>query len=402
MKRLVFIILAVVLLGCNKDDEILNNQGWIEDIEYIQQELPQKHPNLFFKITEEVFNREIDELKSEVPHLTENQILVELMKIFSHLGDSHTGILNSDNLDFFTKSPVKFEVFNDGIYITDIIESGKSYLQQKVVAINNTPIDTIRQKFKTIVPHENEYHVKAFTSYLLRMYQVLNGMGISAATKYTIHLENGVEFTVGGNAMDEITSFYSAYDINNFPLYRKNNDLNYWYEILDSNIVYLQYNLCYNMDSYSFNSLIDVLFYELEHLTVDKFILDIRLNVGGSSSVIIPLIEKLSECDELDGKIYCCIGASTFSSGLLAAISSKENLNAILVGEPTGGKPNHYGDVLSFTLPNSGLVVHYSTKYVAAYSDDTISAFYPDYFVENYSEDSFNGIDSAIEFIKQN
>ncbi|MBU1579039.1 MAG: hypothetical protein KJ754_06395, partial [Bacteroidetes bacterium] len=124
MKRLIFVILAVVLLGCNKDDEILNNQDWIEDIDYIQQELPQKHPNLFFKITEEVFNREIDELKSKVPHLTENQILVELMKIFSHLGDSHTGILNSDNLDFFTKSPVKFEVFNDGIYITDIIESG--------------------------------------------------------------------------------------------------------------------------------------------------------------------------------------------------------------------------------------------------------------------------------------
>lgn len=402
MKRLIFIILVIVFWGCKKDNELLKNQDWVEDIEYIRNELPQKHPDLFFKITEEEFNREINELISDAPNLTENQVLVDLMKIFTNIGDSHTTILNSVNRDYFSKSPVKFEVFDDGVYITDIIESGKNYLQQKVVAINDTPIDTVLKLFNTIVAHENEYHVKAFTSYLLRMYQILNGLGISTPTKYNIHLENGIILGIGGYDEYEIKTYYSAYDTNNFPLYRKNNDLNYWYEILDSNIVYLQYNLCFNMDSYSFNSMIEALFKEIENMKIDKFIVDIRLNVGGSDLVIVPLIRKLLEHDELSGKIFCCIGAATYSSGELAAITLKENLNAILVGEPTGGKPNHFGSVSSFTLPNSGFAIRYSTKYISEFSDDTVSTLNPDYFVKNYSYDSFNGIDSYVEFIKNN
>ncbi len=44
--------------------------------------------------------------------------------------------------------------------------------------------------------------------------------------------------------------------------------------------------------------------------------------------------------------------------------------NPILVGEPTGGKPNSYGEISSFLLPNSGLVVNYSTKYFEQVSGD--------------------------------
>ncbi len=156
------------------------------------------------------------------------------------------------------------------------------------------------------------------------------------------------------------------------------------------------------MEIYSFESFIDLLFSEIDNLTINKFIVDIRLNRGGSSSIITPLYEKLLEHEELEGKIYCCIGAATFSSGELAAIYLKENLNAVLVGEPTGGKPNHYGDVASFVLPNSGLIVRYSTKYVSTYSDDIIRTLSPDYFVKNYSYNSFEGTDTYVEFIKNN
>jgi C-terminal processing protease CtpA/Prc len=156
------------------------------------------------------------------------------------------------------------------------------------------------------------------------------------------------------------------------------------------------------METYSFESFIDSLFSEIENMPVNKFIVDIRLNRGGSSSIIEPLYEKLAEHNELKGKIYCCIGAATFSSGELAAIYFKENLNAIMIGEPTGAKPNHYGEIKTFELPNSGYLVQYSTRYVAYYGDDNVETLLPDYFVMNYSYDSFNGIDSYVEFIKNN
>jgi hypothetical protein len=33
------------------------------------------------------------------------------------------------------------------------------------------------------------------------------------------------------------------------------------------------------------------------------------------------------------------------------------------VGEPTGGRPNHYGEVRHLTLPRTGWQISYSTKY---------------------------------------
>jgi len=41
-------------------------------------------------------------------------------------------------------------------------------------------------------------------------------------------------------------------------------------------------------------------------------------------------------------------------------------LHARLVGEPVGGKPASYGEVKMLTLPNSALVVRYTSKYFGA------------------------------------
>jgi Peptidase family S41 len=60
---------------------------------------------------------------------------------------------------------------------------------------------------------------------------------------------------------------------------------------------------------------------------------------------------------------YVLIGRRTFSSAMMNALQLREQTNATLVGEPTGGTPNSYGEVLSFRLPFSNLVIGYSTKY---------------------------------------
>jgi hypothetical protein len=48
----------------------------------------------------------------------------------------------------------------------------------------------------------------------------------------------------------------------------------------------------------------------------------------------------------------------------------KKQTAALFAGEPTGGKPNHYGEVQSFKLPSSGLTVTYSVKYFKVLEGD--------------------------------
>jgi hypothetical protein len=98
------------------------------------------------------------------------------------------------------------------------------------------------------------------------------------------------------------------------------------------------------------------------------------------------------------GKLFFIIGRQTFSSAVGNATQFKGSTNSILVGEPTGGKPNSYGEVLNFTLPNSGVMVQYSTKYITKTSENPISLF-PDYDVEISLQDYAQGKDPVLDFI---
>jgi hypothetical protein len=53
----------------------------------------------------------------------------------------------------------------------------------------------------------------------------------------------------------------------------------------------------------------------------------------------------------------------TFSSGLMVAIRFRDQVHGIVAGEPPGERPNHYGEVKSMKLPNSGIEVRYAVKH---------------------------------------
>jgi len=80
------------------------------------------------------------------------------------------------------------------------------------------------------------------------------------------------------------------------------------------------------------------------------------------------------------------------------ALDFRNKTKALLVGEPTGGRPNHFGEVKTFTLPYSGLTISYSTNYFRFAKDDTPSLL-PDIPAEPSSADYFAGRDPALEAI---
>ncbi len=102
--------------------------------------------------------------------------------------------------------------------------------------------------------------------------------------------------------------------------------------------------ICYLVDVFTFcKELIKF----IEDHVVEKLIIDLRNNFGGNSSLLDPFIEDIKHCDKINkkGNLFVIIGRETFSSALLNAFSLKENTSAIFLGEPTGGKPNCYGEL---------------------------------------------------------
>ena len=126
-----------------------------------------------------------------------------------------------------------------------------------------------------------------------------------------------------------------------------------------------------------------------------KIIIDLRYNGGGNSEIIRPLIDGLKEIKRSDDiAIYVLIGEQTFSSAILNAEMLKDQLGAVLAGNPTGGSASHYGEVITDALPYSGIPFQYSTKY---FRNKIKGPIIPDIMIEENIDDYVNGIDSALK-----
>lgn len=107
---------------------------------------------------------------------------------------------------------------------------------------------------------------------------------------------------------------------------------------------------------------------------------------------------------KFDGKLYFLTGYGTFSSAGDMVTIAYDNDLGIVVGEPMGQKPTSYGDILYFSLPNSGIEGSVSHK-VFKRPKRSLSrekTIYPDVSVEvNFYDKYLKGIDSAWDVVMQ-
>ena len=138
-----------------------------------------------------------------------------------------------------------------------------------------------------------------------------------------------------------------------------------------------------------------------------------RDNTGGDSGIINPLLNGLAQrasalVSNPNFRFYEIISKGTFYSGLDDAMGIKSlvlqidaqypglgiGARFLVIGEPTGGKPSHYGTTAGFALPASHLTGQYSTRFISAPSGIPGGpSFNPDISVGTRSTDFFARFD---------
>ena len=115
-----------------------------------------------------------------------------------------------------------------------------------------------------------------------------------------------------------------------------------------------------------------------------RLVIDLRRNQGGDFDqfrrLLLPIIKARAAINRKGG-LFVITGPGTFSAATVNALDLRNEANAILVGAPTGMRPNHYGEHGEFRLPNSGFRISYSTQY-HRFGADTDSAVVPDQNIE--------------------
>lgn len=400
-------IAGLVLGGCGPSSTpaATREDKWRQDLKVLATELPRRHKNLFFQMSKDEFERAVAQLDQQIPSLTDDAIMVNMARIVAMAGDAHTRLRlpESGRFHFY---PLELYAFKDGWFVTRATTEYSRASGARLVKIGDTPVEQAYAAVSTVIPHENDAQVKNAAPLYLLMAETLYTLGILPGTdkgRFTFQNSMGETFTLELTSaeLDSKPEWAPDPTTGSLPLYRQKPKLNYWFEYLaDTQTLYVQYNACVGMKDKSFaNFSREVLAFADTH-PVKRFVVDLRRNDGGDSSLAQPLITGIKQRAALNqrGRLFVIVGRGTFSSAVLNALDFKNKTQAIFVGEPTGGKPNHYGEFEEFTLPHSRLRVGYSTKYFS-YSQDDTPSFVPDVLVELSSADYFAGRDPVLEAI---
>ncbi|MBX7187561.1 MAG: hypothetical protein K1Y01_20625 [Vicinamibacteria bacterium] len=376
----------------------------MQDIETLAKDLPRLHANLFFRTSRETFDREVDSLKTRVAEMTDYEVVTGLIRLAALPGDAHTAI-SPFSYPGFRRLPIRMRFLSDGLVVTSAAPGGEALLGGRIVTIGDLDIATAIERIGPVVSRDNDAWLRAIGPNYLVIPEILRAQRIVAdaeRVRMSVVLPDGTaaQAELPALAAGREGTFADASSAP-LPLYRQRGQENYWYTWTDPDVLYLQYNRCQNAANDPMSSFAKRVLDDIDRRSPRAVIVDLRANGGGDSSVLDPLLSGLRARSFLaqSGRLFAFIGNSTFSSALMNAISLKRENGAILVGEPTGGKPNGYGEVRSFTLPNSALSVSYSTKFFNSWPGGDPDSLLPDIAAAPSSVDYRDGRDPAMDAV---
>ncbi|TYQ17047.1 UNVERIFIED_CONTAM: Periplasmic protease [Acetivibrio alkalicellulosi] len=380
----------------------IRNVKWREDLDQLQLELPKRHRNLFFHLDKRKFNEKIENLKTKIDNYNVYEICASIAEIVASARDAHTSLA----IPVINFIPIEWYYFNEGLYIIDAYYEYSNLVNKEVVFLNGISIEEVKKRVSCIISYENESYLKAQIPRYLKSAEVLKGIGIIDdvnEVKLTLKNHNNefeevrVKTYDYSELKDQESKVKNSTD-EDIPLFRRNPHKKYWsYYIKDYNTLYFKYDSCSNMEDISVEKSGEELLEFIIKENVSKLVIDIRSNLGGNSTLLEPFIRELKKLKKLN--IYLVVGRETFSSALINAYSIKNNTNAIVVGEATGGKPNSYGEVKAFSLGNSKLIIRYSSQYYKLVKSDKLMSLEPDVKFNVSFKDYYNKIDPCMEYI---
>ncbi len=401
--------LALHLVSCKDksptgpDSQASRSASWNQDLDYFSSQLRTNQYGFSSLISVQEFDNTVQRLKNSVDSLQDYEIYIKLEQLVASFNVAHLTAYPS-SAQKFHYMPVSVRVFPGGVYILMTDQNNSGLLGKKILGIGGFPIQAVEDSLKKIIPHENEFWFEDQLPQIISCTEVLKYFGFSKSVlSAVLNVEGAGEVTVNSaeKSLNVLAGeMSSVLDGKELPLYLQNQSKYYWYSyIAADSALYIKYNKCANSADISFYAFTSGVKDFISSHQVDMVIVDLRNNGGGNSSIINPLLNYLqSSSFNQRGKLFIITDRGTFSSALLNAISFKLYTDCILVGEPTGGKPNSYGEVRSFSLPNSGIIVQYCTKYFKTLSDDPESLF-PDYDVETSFADYSGCKDPVLDFI---
>jgi hypothetical protein len=351
----------------------------------------------------------VAELNAAIPSLQDYEIIAAMTKIVASMGDGHTRLDWQLTAPSFRTYPLQVYWFTDGLYVIATTEPYRRALMTRLVQIGDTKIEDAFSAVSALIAHENDQWLLARSPEYLVVPEILSVLKIVTnmeRARFVFEDADGTRFTLDFAPVSRfgLIPWVQAPDPTQVPtpLYRRSPDLFYWFTYLaESKTIYLRHNAFIERPDLPSTVFSQILESAVNSNQPERFVLDMRNNGGGNTNVLFNMISFLQFHPDLirRGVFFVIIDRGSFSASVDAAVIIRDNSGALFVGEPTGGKPNSYGEVSRFSLPFSGLAVQYSTRFFQLIQGSDPPSFDPDLLVQPSARDYFAGRDPVLEAI---
>ena len=348
---------------------------------------------------------------------------LELIKIMAQYKQGHIITYNTSNDKYL---PILIGNFKEKYYV---IASEKKYsdlIGSEILKINNISMEGIKDKVAKYVSAENNsfknYKITKYMNYynILEKEKILK-LGENKITVnngetvvYKLPIKNiknaGIKEIIMESGNNLIFPNDSGKYFDDFEKIQSLNRLNYedrpFYTEEKGNNLLIRYNSCAENGEYKIDEFTNEVFKKLDSHEYDNIVFDLRLNKGGDSRLLIPIILKVKAYNReiYRSNLKLLIGKSTYSSAGDNSLHILRYIDDVEVIGENGGFPINTGsgNMNTFYLKDTYIISTYcKTVFFNDYTlEDVCNHNYRNYdFNENMMTPDFRAEQSFADYM---
>ncbi len=295
------------------------------------------HPAFYIKHSKEEFEKELNAIIEDKESYDRYDLYYYANRMFKYMlneYDSHTQMLFND----YSFLPLKIRIIDNIPYVAGTSAKNSKFKGSRILKVNDIDVNTIISELEKIICYGSPSYLKVELEYRLHNANILRSLPIINSTAPIKITTDKGEIIFEENMSEE---YYDETIKHNYNL-----------EIYDNTAV-ITYNSCRNEDK-----MIELVEKLKNQNEIDNYIVDLRGNGGGNSSINRHLVEFLN------GKnIIVLCDERVFSSARMCAIDLKR-IGAKLIGTDPGTPISCFGNnVMNKTFDDLGLRATGSATY---------------------------------------
>jgi hypothetical protein len=414
-------VLALVLTFGGTALARQDDASWQEDLNAFLEVLYAEHDNPYFHTPRAEFELAIADYRAALPGLSRAERIIGFARLVAMVGDGHTWMpmyrLPFDGLPpgpGFTSLPIRFELFDDGLYVVGASRSHADLLGARVTGFGNVPAEEAVARVMELLPQDATNFAREFVAEWLMQVELLVALDLATGDQVTLSLQRGGESrTTDLAALDAGAMYNWVFSMDGGPMGQQDwhtaaEQQPFWMQAFDGQFriaelegaTYLQITEIRDGEDQTFANMARAAVTQAEARDEPALIIDLRRCLGGDGTLNDGLVNALAESETLnrDGRLMVLTSRTTHSAAVMLVSALEQRTAARFIGQATADRPNHYGETNIFVTPNSALPIIYASEYYQTSTPDDQRRFRaPDIAISYTFADYAAGTDAVLE-----